>query len=195
MNDLPQELPQSPTLSPTEEVSPIQAQNNTLSSENDKKEEEEKELTLKQRKWIDKYLETGNATEAAMQVYDCKNRDVAKSIGHENLTKLDYTDFMEAAGVTDKLLQEKLLEGLDSTKTVSARPIKGRASPTPQELPDANSLTDDFIDVPDFMVRHKYLETALKLKRRLTEKIDLTSGGKVIKGPILYIPQEKKDVV
>jgi len=118
---------------------------------------ETKDLTIKQRKFIDVYIETGNATEAAMQSYDCKDREVARRIGSENLSKLDYTDFLEAAGITDHLLQKKILEGLDATKTVSAK-IIGK---------DADSQTDDFIDVPDFMARHKYLETALKLKKRM----------------------------
>ena len=129
--------------------------------------------TFKQRKWLKIYLEVGNATEAAMQVYDCKNRDSAANIGYENVRKLDYTEFLEAAGVTDKLLQDKILEGLDATRTVSAKIIdKG-----------ATTQTDDFIDVPDFMARHKYLETALKLKQKLIERKDITTGGKPL--PIL----------
>ena len=131
------------------------------------------ELTIKQRKFIKLYLELGNATEAAFRVYDCKNRDSAKQIGYENLTKLDYSDLMEEAGITDKLLQQKLLEGLDSNRTISA--VKGTS---------ANSGTTDFIDVPDFMVRHKYLETALKLKRRLKERMDITTNDKDLPTPI-----------
>ena len=131
------------------------------------------ELTIKQRKFIKLYLELGNATEAAFRVYDCKNRDSAKQIGYENLTKLDYSDLMEEAGITDKLLQQKLLEGLDSNRTISA--VKGTS---------ANGGTTDFIDVPDFMVRHKYLETALKLKRRLKERMDITTNDKDLPTPI-----------
>ena len=129
-----------------------------------KQEEEKKRLTLKQRKWLSIYIACGNATEAAMQVYDVKDRDSANAIGSENLAKLSYTDFLEEAGITDKLLQQKIMEGLDSTKTVSAKIIsKG-----------ADSQTDDFIDVPDFMARHRYLETALKLKKRLIERQEVS---------------------
>lgn len=134
--------------------------------------EEERQLTLKQRKWLKRYLECGNATQAAMEVYDCKDRDSAANVGYENVRKLDYIDFMEEAGVTDKVLQQKLLEGLESTRTISA--IKGTS---------ANGGTTDFIDVPDYQTRHKYLETALKLKKRLMDRIDVTTGGKPI--PIL----------
>jgi len=111
---------------------------------------EDKKLTLKQRKWLDKYLECGNAKKAAMEVYDC-TEDSAGQIGYENLKKLDYSDFLEAAGITDKLLQEKLLEGLNSTRVKT-------------------SLTEPDRIVDDMPTRHKYLETALKLKKRLIEK-------------------------
>ena len=134
-------------------------------------EKKERELTLKQRKWLKLYLELGNATEAAAQVYDCKDRDSANAIGSENLAKLSYTDFMEAAGVTDKLLQDKLLEGLESTKPISALILV--SGDKPMKTKD----NEGQIEVPDFAIRHKYLETALKLKRRLTDKLDLTSCG------------------
>ncbi len=120
----------------------------------------EADLTLKQRKWIKIYLECGNATEAAMQVYDVKDRDSANAIGSENLVKLSYQEFLEEAGITDNLLQKKIMEGLDATKTVSA--VK-----TSRE---AGADSTDFIDVPDFLARHKYLETVLKLKKRLVDK-------------------------
>ena len=118
--------------------------------------------TLKQRKWVRIYIDTGNATEAAMQVYDCKSRDSARVIGSENLAKLNYSVFLEEAGVTDKLLQEKIMEGLNATRTVSA--VKTSRN--------ATADSTDFVDVPDFLTRHKYLETALKLKKRLLDKMN-----------------------
>lgn len=45
------------------------------------------QLTLKQRQFVREYLKTKNATEAAMRAYDCRNRNVARSIGAENLAK------------------------------------------------------------------------------------------------------------
>ncbi len=44
-------------------------------------------LTPKQKKFADKYIETGNATEAAAESYDVANRNVAQSVGSENLAK------------------------------------------------------------------------------------------------------------
>lgn len=146
----------------------------------------QRKLTLKQRKWLNIYLETGNATQAAMQSYDCKDEESAAQIGYENLRKLDITELMEEGGITDKKLKEKLEEGLEATKVVSARVIVIKGRPTSQadgELPPADSRTDDFIDVPDYAVRHKYLETALKLKGRLgssSSSVEMKDGDRSV---------------
>lgn len=49
---------------------------------------ENKKLTEKQKRFIDYYVQLGNATEAAKKAGYSKNS--AKQIGNENLTKLDY---------------------------------------------------------------------------------------------------------
>ena len=119
------------------------------------------DLTLKQRKWLAIYLKTGNATEAARKVYDC-TYDSARTIGWENLTKLDFSEFLEEAGISDQKLTKKLEEGLDANRVVSAVNTKK----------EATASSNDFIDVPDYSVRHKYLETGLKLKKRLVDKVE-----------------------
>ncbi len=47
----------------------------------------DKRLTLKQLKFIQIYIETGNATKAAMTAYRCKNENSAAVLGTENLRK------------------------------------------------------------------------------------------------------------
>lgn len=116
-------------------------------------------LTLKQSKWLKLYLDNGNATESAFQVYDCKNRDVARNIGSENLSKLSFSDFLEEAGVTDKLLQEKLMDGLNANKSFME------------------------MEMPDMPTRHKYLETALKLKRKLSDQNVTNNETKILVMP------------
>ena len=140
-----------------------------------------KDFTIKQRKWLKAYIKTGNATEAAMRVYDCKDRGSAANVGWENVRKLDFSELMEESGLTDTLLNQKTIEGLAANKQLAARVIFKKEAPTSQsagELPLANSTTDDFIEVPDYAIRHKYLETALKLKKRLDHKED--SNGNTV---------------
>ena len=58
-------------------------------------------LTPKQKGFVADYVKTKNGTEAAARNYKVKNRNVAKSIGSENLTKPDIVkriqDSMEMA--------------------------------------------------------------------------------------------------
>ena len=60
---------------------------------------------------------------------------------------------LDNSGVTDNFLAEKLKEGLDATKI--------------------HGTSDDFIEIKDYAVRHKYLETGLKLKGHLDKKVDI----------------------
>lgn len=45
-------------------------------------------LTIKQDRFVDEYIKTGNLTEAAAKAYKPKSRTVASAIWSENLTKL-----------------------------------------------------------------------------------------------------------
>lgn len=124
----------------------------------------QKGLTLKQRKWIKKYIETGNATEAAMQVYDCKDRDSARALGSENLAKLNFPELMEEMGLTDVALLNIGAEGM-------TKPVK-------------QSITGEVF--PDYGVRRGYWETILKLKGKLNDK----AGVLINEAKILVIPSE-----
>ena len=106
-------------------------------------------LTIKQRKWIKEYIKTGNASAAAMKVYNCKDRESAAVIGSENLTKLNFQELMEEMGLTDVTLLNVGTEGM-------IKPVK-------------QSMTGEVH--PDYAVRHKYWETMLKLKRRLGPEV------------------------
>lgn len=51
-----------------------------------------RKLTLKQRKFVDNYIETGNATQSALEAGYSKR--TARAIGQENLTKLDIKNYI-----------------------------------------------------------------------------------------------------
>src|SRR5262245_46301323 len=65
-------------------------------------------LTIKQRRFVKHYLETGNGTEAAMVAYDVADRNTARSIGTENLRKPAVQDavaeLLDAGGLRDEKL-------------------------------------------------------------------------------------------
>ena len=80
-----------------------------------------KRLTLKQLKFIQIYIETGNATKAAMRVYNCKNENVAKSLGSENLTKpyiaCEVEKYRKEGGLSIQKAINAINDGYDAEKT------------------------------------------------------------------------------
>lgn len=94
-----------------------------------------RKLTKKQRGFVKDYIKTENATEAAARNYRVANRNVANNIGAENLAKPSIRVAIQEA-LPDELLAKVHLEGLSA----------------------------EFKGIPDYGVRHKYLDSAYKLK-------------------------------
>lgn len=82
---------------------------------------------------------------------------------------------MERRGLTDDRLLDVLDDGLRADKCISCNVI----APGGDGMADAHSATKDFIDVPDHPTRHKFLDTALKLRRHL-DKPDDQQGVTII---------------
>lgn len=147
---------------------------NCAASQNIEEEKPKKILTLKQRRWLDDYMDSGDATHAALVAYypefpsekpfstlneeQKKIYNAASVIGYENLRKLKIPldELMDDAGLTDIYLTLKLKENLNATKLYGKNATEGM----------------------DGMARNKALEIALKVKGKLTDKVDLTSKGK-----------------
>lgn len=127
---------------------------------------------------------------------------VMRAVGYSARTARNPKKLTESKGweelleqyLPDDLLSRKLKEGLEANKQLATRPIFKKEAPTSQsagEVPLAT--TGEFIEVPDMAVRHKYVETALKVKGKLVEKTDLTTGGDKLE-PIQIIITEDKIV-
>lgn len=94
---------------------------------------------------------------------------------HKNIEKrCGFDELLTKNGMDNDTIMKVMGEGLNATKVISCNVI----APNGEGMKDANSMTKDFIDVPDFGVRHKYLETLLKLKGELQEIIN---NGKEVK--------------
>lgn len=74
-------------------------------------------LTLKQQLFLERYVKTLSATQAAYEVYRCKNRNVAGVIGHQNLRKLNIRHVLDhtlrLAGLTENTLAQALERQVD----------------------------------------------------------------------------------
>lgn len=98
-----------------------------------------KTLTKKEKGFVKDYIKTGNGTKAVLSNYDTESENTAAAIASENLRKPKIINFIQES-IPDDLLARVHLEGLDAKKT------------------EGDGM------LPDYAVRHKYLDTAYKLK-------------------------------
>lgn len=80
-------------------------------------------ITMKQKDFAKKAVELKNSTEAAMQVYACKNRDVAANIAsrlHKNpKVKAEIESVLEANGVKEEIVAKKFSEAMNANATAT----------------------------------------------------------------------------
>lgn len=115
-----------------------------------------KRLTKKEKGFVKDYVATGNGTLAVLNNYDIKSKDpenVAAVMANENLTKPKIQKAIDER-LPDDLLEQVHLEGLRANRVISANIVHG----------EADEGTNDFIEVPDHATRHKFLDSAYKIK-------------------------------
>ena len=142
-------------------------------------EKRKRKFSIKQRKFIKYYLETGNAVKAVMRAYNVRNIANASSHADSIMKTIDFQLLLEMAGVSDKELSVKLTEGLNATK-----------------------MTKTGQEVPDLELRHKYVVTALEAKKKIKNKLEVTGeNGQPIRFNILAghgfipsIPRSNEDI-
>jgi hypothetical protein len=155
-------------------------------------------LTVKQCKFIKHYIKTGNGSESA-RVAGYKNRHSAyETLTNPHIISL-FEELMEKEGITDKKLIALIFEGLNATKVISAQVIINtnkagsleKAEPQVKEK-IADEKTTDFIDVPDFAVRHRYIETALRLKGRLKDILNIDNSRNIMNITVHKVDLEER---
>lgn len=114
------------------------------------------ELTVREQRLVKGVVQGKSKRQAAIDAgYSPKS---ANAIAHEALRKptvqAAFQRALKKAGITEDKLAQVMREGLDAQKVISAVVVGA----------DANEKTQDFIDVPDHPTRHKFLETAIKVK-------------------------------
>lgn len=86
----------------------------------------ERALSLKQKRFLRQYIETGNGTEAALMAYATTDRNTARAIASENLAKpairAVVAELLDAEGLSDRRL-----------RTILSYYVALFASPDPRE--------------------------------------------------------------
>lgn len=77
-------------------------------------------LTIKQIKWLNAYLEHGNATQAARDAgYRCGSENAFGLVGHENIQKLKIhiEKYLDELELSDGAIKLKIIQGMTATET------------------------------------------------------------------------------
>jgi len=95
-----------------------------------------------------------------MKVYNCKNVASASALASETLASLKdvVRPMMEMKGLTLGRIIDVVNDGTDANKVISAMVVNKKGDGMKQ----ANSMTKDFIEVPDHPTRLKAAEIAAK---------------------------------
>jgi len=102
-------------------------------------------LTPKQKKFADKYLETGNGTKSALAAYDTEDYQTAASIAEENLKKPEIIVYLDkhvemAKSVITEIAQNK--DNKPSDRISAAKDILDRTVGKPKERIEQDSKQD-----------------------------------------------------
>lgn len=114
--------------------------------------------TFKQKKTAEKLLENPRLSVSAAMKEAGYSSETAKVPSDLTRSK-GWAELMEEY-MPDDLLQKIHKEGFGATRI--------------------HGTNDNFIDIPDYAVRHKYLETAYKLKGKLIEKAQFDGKLEVV---------------
>ena len=140
-----------------------------------KEKQKEKSLTVKERRLIKGVMQGKTLIQAGVEAGYARStmeKMPGKIIGKNRILKA-FTELLEEAGLSDEKLSECLREGLEATKIISAL----ISAPDGEHMKGDNSMKKDFIEVPDYSTRHKFLETILKLKSMFPKTVDPPASG------------------
>lgn len=122
----------------------------------------EKEITKQDKEFVDIYAETGNGTQAAKEAYGIQDANYAGVKANRMLRNDKIQEALEEALPTE-LLNQVHREGLFATKPIYTE--------------EGELVSED----ADFNARHKYLDTAYKLKGSYApeKRVTLTIDGEL----------------
>lgn len=126
-----------------------------------------KKVTLKQKRTLDAILENPRISKRQAMLKGGYSQAMADH--PQDLDGTEGWQYLLQKYLPDNKILNKVDEGLEANRVISAINTNKQA----------NGATTDFIEVPDHAVRHKFIETALKLKNRLIPDA-LPEGSKTV---------------
>jgi len=168
----------------------MNSSNQEADKEVKKRKKLRRDLTIREKRLL-KYLATASSISEAMRLAGYAATTVSSGTARrKTLENPRIIEEMNRMGMNDTFCLKYLKDGFEANKVISAVIM------SKESMKDADSMTKDFIEVPDFDCRHKYLTTALKLRGYLHEKKEEEEQGRDIKIQINYFspkPEPKPD--
>lgn len=132
-------------------------------------EKPNRRLSKKQKGFVKDYLETGNATKAALDNYDTDSYGAAAVIGHENLKKPNVREYLESKAEKAAEFVYQLAESsqVDSVRLNASKDILDRTGyKVPEVAPNiGQTVTYNFLFSAETQAEVKEIED--KIKERL----------------------------
>jgi hypothetical protein len=131
-------------------------------------------LTPNQRTFTEAYLDTGNATEAAVRAYKPKNRNTAHAIGAENLRKPTIRAFLDEKAIEATANIYKLSKGAksESVRLNASKDILNRAgySESPIQKPEDTKILFVPSDIANLCGLESGSYTVVTIAKELIER-------------------------
>lgn len=140
-----------------------------------------KKPSLRLKDAFQKTLENGGIVSAAMK--EAGFSDAYAKNPHKLMETDGWQELMDEY-FPDEELAKKVKEGLEANRVISATVVIKSDDPK-VKTKTATARDIDFIDVPDYAIRHKYVETALKLKKKLNN-----DGGGQLNQYLFYVSKK-----
>lgn len=138
-----------------------------------------KKLTIKQKKFADEYIISGNATQAAKKAgYSEKTASV---IGAENLIKPNISKYIkERLDELKKARTMSLEEAIERTTSIARREPQKGYSKTINKITGDVEKEVEYYFTPTVEEVQKSLEHIIKLNGGFIDKVDLTAESRVV---------------
>ena len=143
----------------------------------EKEPQAKKNLTFRERLWLEAFFETFNASAAARKAYNCKSKESSWAIGSKMFKKLreHINDWLEEQHLTETALKVRLAELLD-------------AKEKKRFFHEGKIIESE--EYPAWLPRIKALELAMKTKGKLKERVELSGRVATVNQ---YSEEELKD--
>ncbi len=141
-------------------------------------------LSIRERLLIKHLLEGKTQHDAMLLAGYAKStaEKLSKSIIGKPSLQSSLEKAMHKHGITDEKLMQTMKDGLDSDKEISyvfhkVKERMGLKNSGKGEEKKADEFDVDFVSVPDHPTRHRFMDSALKLKGHYVDKKEISGPG------------------